>query len=123
MSHLYLRSDTTDEPSYVGTDFPYIKVTGEITWNQVGNTDFLVDTSAFSKSNEDHLLINGKPPNRYKDCPADAYSIPLHQIEMSGSSTWDRDILYALKYDGNLTRRFTRQLLRKPCPTRRQSDC
>ena len=93
--------DTTDEPSYEGTDFPYIKVTGEITWNQVGNTDFLVDTSAFSKSNEDHLLINGKPLYRYKDCPADAYSIPLHQIEMSGSSTWDRGYFYALKYDGS----------------------
>ena len=93
--------DTAEEPHYKGTDFPYIKVTREITWNQVGNTDFLVDTSAFSKSNEDHLLINGKPLYRYKDCPADAYSIPLHQIEMSGSSTWDRGYFYALKYDGS----------------------
>ncbi|MDG2441797.1 MAG: hypothetical protein P8M13_00920, partial [Luminiphilus sp.] len=92
--------DTTEEPTYEGSDFPYIKVSGEISWRQLGNTKFEVDTSIFSKSSEDHLLINGKPLYRYKDCPSNAFSIPLHELQISGSSTWDKGYFYALKYDG-----------------------
>ena len=95
--------DTSQAPTYIGTDFPYVKVTGDLTFNQVGYgaDQYPVDVILFSKSADDHLLLDGKPLYRYKDCPADAFSIPLHQIEMSGSSTWDRGYFYALKYDGS----------------------
>lgn len=92
--------DTTEEPTYEGSDFPYIKVSGEISWRQLGDTKFEVDTSIFSKSSEDHLLINGKPLYRYKECPADPFSLPLKEIEMTGSSNWEKGQFYALKHDG-----------------------
>ena len=95
--------DASEAPTYIGTDFPYVQVTGDLTFDQVGEgaEQYPIDLTMFTKSADDHLLLDGKPLYRYKDCPADAFSIPLRQIEMSGSSTMDSGYFYALKYDGS----------------------
>jgi len=98
--------DSDEEPSYRGTDFPYIKVSGELAFDQVGwkTDEYRVDTGLFSKGADNHLLLDGKPLYRYKDCPSDAYSIPWpspYRFEMTGSSTWDTGQFYAVKHDGS----------------------
>ena len=94
--------DDGEDPSYEGTDFPYIKVTGTPSWDITGweADDYPIDTSMFSKGGDNHLLLNGRPLYRYKACPSDPYSIPVYSLDMSGSYTWDTGKFYAVKHDG-----------------------
>ena len=94
--------DDGEQPTYEGTDFPYVKVSGTPSWKTSGyGLDLApIDTNMFSKAADNHLLLNGKPLYRYKDCPSDPYSIPLKELEMTGSSTWEKGRFFAVQHDG-----------------------
>ena len=87
--------DTGGEASYIGTDFPYVKISGEL--ERLDIDDPRISPSIFSKNEENHLLINGRPAYVRPECN----EFPRFEYEITGASSHEQGRFYSLDANGD----------------------
>ena len=87
--------DAGSNASYIGTDFPYVKISGGLGQLEIG--DSRISTSIFSKDDQNHLLVKGRPVYVEAQCN----DLPNFEYEMTGATSHEEGRFYSLDANGD----------------------